>query len=68
MQLTGVRDAKSVAKVGDTISDLQEGIAAGCGWVIGVTSGAFGKNELLKGNPTHLVDQVTEIIYMLNIR
>ena len=43
MALTNINDVKNVAKVGDTASDMQEGNAAGCGWVIGVTTGAFSK-------------------------
>jgi phosphoglycolate phosphatase len=32
--------------VGDTVSDLQMGRSAGCGWVIGVTSGALRREYL----------------------
>ena len=39
MAKLGVMDAKRVAKVGDTVSDLEEGTSAGCGLVIGVTTG-----------------------------
>jgi phosphonatase-like hydrolase len=67
MELTGVTDVESVAKVGDTLSDLEEGTAAGCGWVIGVTTGAYTKEELLKGPHTHLVHQLTEILPILGI-
>jgi len=33
MEISGVTDVKNVAKIGDTASDMQEGNAAGCGWV-----------------------------------
>ena len=36
MARTGITDVQTVAKVGDTPSDVQEGHAAGCGWVIAV--------------------------------
>jgi phosphoglycolate phosphatase-like HAD superfamily hydrolase len=52
MELAGVTDARKVAKVGDTISDLQEGDAAGCGWIIGVTTGAFSR-ELFATTKTY---------------
>jgi phosphonatase-like hydrolase len=67
MELTGVTDVESVAKVGDTISDMQEGTAAGCSWVIGVTSGAFTKAELFKAPHTHLVHQLTEVLPIFGI-
>lgn len=67
MELTGVMDASSVAKVGDTLSDLQEGTAAGCTWVIGVTTGAYSHDELQKGPHTHLVQNLAEILPILGI-
>jgi phosphonatase-like hydrolase len=65
MEITGVLDVKTVAKVGDTISDLQEGHAAGCGWVIGIASGAFSKSQLALVPHTHLIDQIPEILPIL---
>jgi len=65
MQLTGVTDASRVAKVGDTASDLQEGIAAGCGLVIGVTTGAFSESELQKEKHTHLIKYIPSILDIL---
>lgn len=62
MELTGVMAAEHVAKVGDTASDMQEGMAAGCGWVIGVTTGAFTREQLLKEKHTHLVENVSELL------
>jgi phosphonatase-like hydrolase len=62
MTLTGATDVSRVAKVGDTPSDLHEGFAAGCGWIIGVTQGSHTK-EQLRGHPhTHLVPTITDLI------
>jgi len=47
MERTDIKDIKSVAKVGDTIIDMQEGRNAGCGLTIGVLSGATPRNDLL---------------------
>jgi phosphonatase-like hydrolase len=66
MELTGVKDVKCVAKVGDTSSDLQEGNSAGCALVIGVTTGAFSKEELLKEKHTHLIDNIHEVIQIVS--
>lgn len=62
MELTHVKDSKRVAKVGDTASDLEQGTAAGCGWVIGVTTGAFAKDKLQKQKHTHLIENVQEVL------
>ncbi|CAN5440443.1 phosphonatase-like hydrolase [soil metagenome] len=64
MKRTGVLDSAKVAKVGDTSFDLQEGRSAGCGWVIGITTGAFSKAELELEKPTHLIETIPEIIGM----
>lgn len=61
MELTGVTDARRVAKVGDTPSDLLEGRAAGCGLVIGVTSGSHTREQLAPHPHTHLIDNLREL-------
>src|SRR5262249_18814693 len=46
MKLSGVSAASRGARVGDPPADLLEGTAAGCGFVIGVTSGSHAPDEL----------------------
>jgi len=65
MALTGVNEAASVAKVGDTPVDLQEGRAAGCGLVIGITSGSHTREELLPYPHTHLIHTLPELLTLL---
>jgi phosphonatase-like hydrolase len=67
MELTGITDAKLIAKVGDTASDLHEGTSAGCGFVIGITSGAFTREQLESEPHTHLIDHIPEILNVLEI-
>ncbi len=67
MELTGVTDAKLIAKVGDTASDLHEGTSAGCGFVVGITSGAFTREQLENEPHTHLIDHIPEILDVLEI-
>lgn len=67
MEMTKVPSALSVAKVGDTASDMREGQAAGCPWVIGVTTGAFSREQLECEYHTHLVEQLPEILPILGI-
>lgn len=68
MALTNVTDPRSVAKIGDTPSDLREGTAAGCGWVIGVTGGSHTAEELQSCPHTHLIGSVADLgqIFDLN--
>jgi phosphonatase-like hydrolase len=66
MELAGVSDVKRVAKVGDTASDLGEGNAAGCGLVIGITTGAFTREQLLLTPHTHLISQIPEVLGIIN--
>jgi phosphonatase-like hydrolase len=67
MGMAGVQSAANVAKVGDTLSDLQEGTAAGCHWVIGITDGAFSLQQLTMGTSTHLIDNILEIKSMFDL-
>ncbi len=67
MELLGVKDVKKVAKVGDTASDLHEGHSAGCGMVIGISSGAFSKEQLEQEPHTHIIHQIPEILDILEI-
>jgi len=57
-----ITDPALVTKVGDTPSDLMEGMNAKCGNVIGVTWGAYKREELEMEKYTHLVDDLVEIL------
>ncbi len=65
MEILGITDSNEVAKVGDTSSDLQEGTAAGCRYIIGVTSGAFSREDLEKEPHTHLIADLREVIEII---
>lgn len=65
MRRTGVRDAGRVAKLGDTPSDIGEGLAAGCGWVVGVTYGSHRREQLTPHRPTHIIDRIEELFPVL---
>src|SRR5262249_8657142 len=58
MDLTDVADSARVVKVGDTPSDLQQGDAAGCAYVIGVTEGSHTRSELELHPHTHLIPTI----------
>jgi phosphonatase-like hydrolase len=60
-----IEDASRVAKVGDTRVDLEEGANAGCGLVIGVTTGSFTREELQAYPHSHIVESVAEVPALL---
>jgi phosphonatase-like hydrolase len=61
MKQLEVNDAAEVAKVGDTPSDLLEGTAAGCAFVVGVTEGTHSLEQLAVHPHTHLVGSVRDV-------
>jgi phosphonatase-like hydrolase len=65
MKRTGVTDVKSVVKVGDTASDMQEGTRAGCLFVVGVTTGAYTLEQLKKEPHTHLIEQIPDLLAII---
>jgi phosphonatase-like hydrolase len=62
----GIEKPKSVVKVGDTEVDIREGQNAGCRYVIGVTTGTFSRKELEPYNPTHIIDDISQVIDIIN--
>jgi len=66
MELTGISEVQQVAKVGDTPVDLEEGHRAGCALVVGVLSGANGKEVLEQYPHTHIVDSVSDITGLIH--
>ncbi|MCE7066330.1 HAD-IA family hydrolase [Dyadobacter sp. CY326] len=61
-----ITSAKHIAKVGDTEVDINEGINAGCQYVIGITTGAFTAEELLPYKPTHIIDDIADVIAIIS--
>lgn len=49
---------EDVAKVGDTKVDIEEGRNAGCGVVVGVSTGAYTKAQLMKCQPDYIIDSL----------
>ena len=58
MQKLSIASAEDVAKVGDTKVDIEEGQNAGCGIVVGVTTGAYTKEQLIKYQPDYIIDSL----------
>jgi phosphonatase-like hydrolase len=62
MREFNINDPEEVAKVGDTEVDVREGQNAGCKYVIGITTGSFTRKELEPYHPTHIIDDIAEVI------
>ncbi len=61
MQRSDVFDVRRVLVVGDTPRDLQAGVNAGAGGVVGVLSGSHGVESLGRVRHTHLLPGVGEL-------
>jgi len=61
MRQTGVRSSHAVAKIGDSVIDIEEGKNAECGMTFGVTTGAQTKSQLCSAEPTHVVDSLGQM-------
>ena len=66
MSVLNIDDPKRVIKIGDAPADLEEGLAAGCRWVVGVTWGTHTRSQLMQDPHTHLVDTVEELTLLLD--
>ena len=60
MERCDIPSVKNVAKIGDTVNDMREGINAGCGLTIGVLSGADNKEDLLKYSNL-VINKITDL-------
>lgn len=58
----GVDDPLQVAKVGDTTVDIEEGKAAGCQYIISVTTGSGSRDELASFYPTHIIPDLRSLM------
>jgi phosphonatase-like hydrolase len=65
MARLGVADPSAVVVVGDTVSDLEAGTAAGAGAVVGVLSGAHDEAQLEAAPHTSILADVTGLVDLL---
>ena len=61
MQELKISDAGNVVKIGDTEVDIKEGRNAGCGLVIGITTGAYTNDQLQQFNPDKIIDSLADL-------
>lgn len=67
MAATGITDPRRVAVVGDTVLDLQAGQAAGAACVVGVLTGAHGRDRLAREPYARLVAAITDLPPLLGL-
>ncbi len=65
MEYFNIDDALEVAKIGDSIADIEEGKNAGCGIAAGITTGAQTTEQLQTAHPTHIFHALVDLIPFL---
>jgi len=61
----GLNDSDQVAKIGDSIIDIEEGKNAKCSLTIGITTGAHTKEQLLTAKPDAIINSLLEVLPLL---
>ncbi len=61
MEKMGIQDAKTVAKIGDSIVDIEEGKSAGVGLTMGITTGAHTAEQLASAGPDFVIDSLNQV-------
>lgn len=67
MEKLEINAASEIAKIGDSIVDVEEGFNAGCAYSIGITTGAHTKSQLAKANPSATVERLTDLLPIIGI-
>ena len=62
MKHFNITDPALVAKIGDSIIDIEEGKNANCGLVLGITTGAHTAYQLNSANPDAVIDDLIKCI------
>lgn len=66
MEKSGITNAAQVAKIGDSIIDIEEGKAAGCGLTLGITTGAQTRAQIETAAPDLIIDGLLEMKEKVN--
>jgi phosphoglycolate phosphatase len=56
-----------LAVAGDTAADVESGLRAGAGLVVGVTSGSASREALAAAGAPHILDSVTELLRLVGL-
>lgn len=66
MSLLHLTDPEGVVKIGDTPADLEQGLSAGCGVVVGVTYGTHTRQQLDRPG-VHIIDRLPDLLPLLGL-
>jgi phosphonatase-like hydrolase len=66
MALAGVADSRMVVKIGDTPSDMEQGLAAGCGLIVGVTYGTHTREQLDRRG-VQIIDRLPDLLPLIGV-
>ena len=66
MALTGVVEPGTAVKIGDTPADMEQGLAARCGLVVGVTYGTHGREQLDRPG-VRVIDRLPDLLPLMGI-
>jgi len=66
MALSDITDPGRVAKIGDTPSDMEQGLAARCGCVVGVTYGTHTKAQLQRPGVV-TIDRLPDLLPLMGV-
>ncbi|MEI9920388.1 MAG: phosphonatase-like hydrolase [Bacteroidota bacterium] len=66
MELMGISDASTVAKIGDSVIDIEEGKNAFCGITVGITTGAHTREQLAGAHPDRIIDKLTDLLPLVS--
>ena len=67
MALARVAEPSMVAKIGDTPADIEQGLAARCGRVVGVTYGTHTREQLARPG-VNLIDRLRDLLPIVGVR
>jgi phosphonatase-like hydrolase len=62
MEISGIENSHEVIKVGDSMIDVEEGQNAGCGFSIGITTGAHTYQQLESACPDYIINNLLELM------
>ncbi len=65
MQKFSLGNAVEVVKIGDSIIDIEEGKNAGCGFTVGITTGAHTAAQLNTAKPDYVIHHLLELLPLL---
>jgi phosphonatase-like hydrolase len=65
MQKYEITKPDVVAKIGDSIIDIEEGKNAGCGLTIGITTGAHTYEQLKTAEPDYIINKLEDMLQLI---